>query len=283
MNDVKEKLVPLKNTVDSALEAGRALAQVARPGLVEDARPYAILRDASGAERIEYVDGCFEVKDRKRGTVKLKDAESFLSYWGRHQDDSQIYATLDPAQFLAVFNDHRRDTPGWRDHRALYTLAYSREWKAWEERNRKKFDGNVAFAEWLEDQAPDIVQPSGAEMLELALNFRVGEQIAFSNPVHLQSGQTELSYTKIVDASSRGTAGKLAIPDHFRISIPIFDGPTAGRHEFEARFRFRLRDNALSIWYELIRPHKIIERAFREIWLQIEQAAGVPVLFGTPD
>jgi len=37
------------------------------------------------------------------------------------------------------------------------------------------------------------------------------------------------------------------------------------------------------IWFELERPHKVLEAAFRETWARIEQATGRPMLLGTPE
>jgi len=267
-----------------ALEAGRQLG-AAKANPMRDGMPYAVLKDAQGRERIEYLDeGQQRQPHRLYGTVKLADEESFCAYFTQFGEPANIYASLDPARFVAVFNDHKKEMPGFRDHRAVLTLAHSREWEAWKSMDGKKFDGNVAFAEWLEDQAPDMVKPSGADMMQLALNFRVAEKIAFANPTRLQDGQTELTYSQIVEGSSQSAkGGKVKIPETFTIEIPIFAGLNAVRHAIEARFRYRLVGGVLSIWYDLVRPHKAVEEAFRAVWDYIQDETQTTILHGSPE
>jgi hypothetical protein len=43
---------------------------------------------------------------RPRANVKLRDTDSFIAYFNDHKAPrSRIYATLEPAQFIAVFDD----------------------------------------------------------------------------------------------------------------------------------------------------------------------------------
>lgn len=273
-----------KNMVQSALEAGTALARVVK-NTHEDGTDLVLVPPGYTTEALSRP----EVPFRKKGTVKLSDADSFISYWAHQKEDnSRIYGSMEPAQFLAVFNDYGNTAAqwvDWKDFRALYKLSYSREWDTWVKRNRQDFNGNEAFALWLEDNAIDIVSPDPAQMMDIALNMRVNQSQGFSNATRLQDGTVQLSYSNVVDANAgkATTGGTLKIPETFMIEIPVFEGLDSAKYQVEARFRYRLHSGALTIRYELVRPHKVIELAFKDLVALINEKAGVTVLFGTPE
>jgi uncharacterized protein YfdQ (DUF2303 family) len=275
--------------VAEAAELGRHLAVAQqKPQKAEgvlDAAPYIVLRDNAGGDRVEWLYGALPPPMRKTGTVKLSDQESFCLYYGVHGVSAVTYATMRPiAQFVAVFNDHGKDSAGWRDHRAVFTVQHSPEWLVWAASNGKKFDSTEDFARFIEDVSPDIVAPDPATMLAMALNFRVNESVAFSKAIRLQDGHTELVFNNLVSAESgNGAGGKIAIPDLFTIRVRIFDGINSPLYEVDARFRYRLSSGRLSIWYELVRPGRAIENAFAQLVEAITTATGAAVLFGHPE
>lgn len=277
------------NAIDSALDAGRRLALEVRKSPIDEGKPYVILRDADGSERVEFIDARFQQPARSKGTIPVNDVPTFLALWDRYSNmDSLIYGTLHPAQFIAVINDNCSDSderePGWRDWRIAYLLQHSKEWKEWTGRNRQPFGGTDKFAMWLEDQLPDIVKPGGAELLQIALTFRVGENIQFRQAIRLDNGQIDLDYTRIVEGSATGQAGrKVQIPEQFTIEVPVFDGLDAPKYRVEARFRYRLNNGALSLWYELIRPDDVLAAAFRAVYDAIAKGAKQGILYGKPE
>ena len=224
---------------------------------------------------------------RRVGTVKLADAESFLEYWKRQSgSDSYIYGSMQPAQFLAVFNEHTTKAVNgegnWRDHRALYTLQHSDEWMVWTKRSGQPFDGNETFAYWLEENLFDISKPDPAKFMDVALNIRVKRGEVFGNKVNLTDGNLVLEYANQVDAQA-GAGGKLAIPEKFEISLPVFKGLESPKYTVEARFRYRLNSGQLSLRYDLVRPAKVVEKAFKDLLETIQKVSKTTVLFGSPD
>lgn len=282
------------NEVATAAELGRMLAVAqADPRTVDglDDCPYIVLRDADGKERIEWLKEKNEPPHRKTGTVKLNDAESFIAYYEIHGNGAPVYASMEPLRFLAVLNEHTKDKAGYRDHRALFTVTHSKEWTTWTKHSGQgaAFNSNEGFALFLEDNAPDIVQPSSAEMLAIALNFRIKADVAFSVAQRLTDGRINLGYSNMVDASAEAPAApgasavKLTIPEKFTIEVPVFAGLAAPRYQVDARFRYRLREGKLTLWYELERPHKVVEAAFEELWESIKAGTNATILHGSPE
>lgn len=276
-------------SVKEASELGRLIAAKSlaiQRGQYLDASPFVILRTEAGNEKVEWLDKVAEQPHRKTGSVKLNDAESFIAYYALHSEGAPVYATLQPAQFVAVLNDHTKTEAGYRDHRSIFKVAHSPEWESWTKHNGSgaAFNSNESFALFLEENALDIVKPDAAQMLQIALNFRVNADVRFSTSQRLQDGNVELAFANVVNASAGSTAGgKLKIPETFTIEIPVFAGLNAKKYKVEARFRYRLREGSLSLWYELIHSRKAMEQAFKDIWAQIEKATKATILHGTPE
>lgn len=224
---------------------------------------------------------------RRRGFTKLHDIDSFGAFYKAHgHDHSAIYVDATNGRFVGVLNDNPENNiakADWRDYGCEYTPKFSPEWQEWKGRNKQKFDGNEAFAIWLEDNLEDVTEPENGKLLEIALNMRVHSNAAFSNAVRLADGNTEFSFTDVVEGSSHtSAAGKVRIPDRFEISIPVFEGRNARTYPVAARFRTRLAQGKLTVWYELIRPLKVHEAAVEDMIKHVEGLTGVDAYLGTP-
>lgn len=276
------------STLKTALQAGAALGDT-KPAPTTQHEPYVIVPEGHEINPLPPLRS----PPRKTGTVTAHDVESFIEYVQRHaSDDTVIYGSQNPARFIAVLNDHAKtqvddftsdasneeDVRGarWRDFRCCYPLVHSREWTTWMEKNRKPFPNNKDFAEWLEDNLVDIVEPAHGDMMRVALDFSVTSGASFSNPVDLDTGATRLSYT--LETKN----GAVEIPKVFTIEIPVFQGIEVTTYKIDARFRYKMREGGVDIRYELVRPHKVVEQAFKDELQLIRDQTKALVLFGEP-
>lgn len=235
------------------------------------------------AHKVEYI-AREALPRRKQGITVLHDAESFIAFFNRHKDGARsIYAALNPLGFIGLLNEHSDESAAWRDFGCRYTPVHSPEWKEWIEHSGKKFESNDQFAVWLEDNLADVTDPPNSSLLEIALNFRVNQAASFSNAVRLSDGDTQFSFTNTVEGSStNGQGGQVKIPEIITIDMPVFEGANSPKYELKAKFRYRLSGGRLNIWFELVRPHKVVEAAFKAMVDQIQTATKETVLFGTP-
>lgn len=224
--------------------------------------------------------------DRATSCAKLRDAASFVAYVNDHKvSRTRVYATLDPARFLAVVDDHfpatevgadeAAEQADWRGFRAEFAVPASREWELWNNANRKRM-GQLSFAEFLQDNLPDVAKPEGAALLEMALNFEAAQTGTFVAAQRLQDGSHNLTWKADNNAS-----GSVKLPELIELRIPVFENEEP--RELTARLRYRVDGGSLSIWFELIRPHKVLEAAFRECWQRIADQTEVPILLGSPE
>ena len=237
--------------------------------------------------KVEYIKRA-DFPPRKKGIVNLDDLKSFIHYFNNTNDGVKaIYGCVDPLQFTGLLNEHNSSDldmpPDWRDFGCKYVPKFSREWQTWTSRSKQPFDGNEAFAIWLEDNLADVINPDNGRLLEIAINFRVNSNAAFANQIRLQDGDTEFNFTNAVEGSSQSNGGKVKIPELITIAIPVFQGRSSQVYEIDAKFRFRLHSGSLKIHYELVRPHKVLEQAFNDMVDKIEEETKQTVLYGSPD
>lgn len=261
-----------KTDMQAVLDAGTALAEVK----VFDGSPFVIVPE--GHEIKDLSKGLLKPA-RKSGCAKLADAASFIDYVSAERTDhTRLYGTVNPPQVQAVFNDHGGDA-GWRDYRALYSFPLSVEWQTWKGADGKKMT-QEEFAYFIEANTPDMVSPPAADMLEISQTLQAKKKVNFASGLRLDNGQNQLTYEEEVSGSA-GAKGHLKIPELFTIGIPVFEG--GERYGVEARLRYRIQEGGkLSMWFELVRPHKIIEDAVNQTLAAIEAGLDTKILRGTP-
>ncbi len=224
---------------------------------------------------------------RKRGTTTLNDAESFIAVVNDQSDDcTRLFSTINPPTFTAVFN-HNADGAGWGDHRAKYDAPLSPEWKAWTGIDGKKHN-QLDMAQFLETNMVDVVyiksaagepgSPDGATLLEICRTLEATKKVNFKSSVRLTDGSTQFTYDE--DVAGSAVKGTMTIPEQFSIGVPVFEN--GEKYRLDVRFRYRIADGGqLVIWLELIRPHKVIEDAVKQLRAHIGSETGLQVLNGS--
>lgn len=246
-------------------------------------RAFVLLPMADGSVKVEYLERP-DLPVRKSGTVQANDTESYIAAVNRFHNEKHtvIYAALKPASFMAVLNDHTVEANQWRDHRVAFSLGNSKEFDLWSAECKQDMS-QEKFAFFIEDNLPDFKNPTGAKMLELALNFKVNRKVNFKSAMNLADGTMQLEYADLQEGGGSGPTRRMPIPEVFTIEIPVWGGLKAKKYVFDARLRYRVDNGTLTIRYDLIRPHKVVEQAFKDVLEQIQ--AGVKkstVIFGAP-
>lgn len=259
------------NSIQAAIDAGMTLAEVRDVGET----PFVVL--PSGAS-VQDLSKFLLAPPRKTGTVTLSDVASFIAFVKAEcTEDTRLYGQFIQPVFTAVINDHGA-APGWRDYRATYACPLSVEWRTWSGKSGQQMN-QEGFAQFIEDNLPDIAVPTAAEMLEISRSLEAKKKVNFASGIRLSNGQNELTYEEEITGTAQ--KGKLKVPEEFQIGIPVLEGGI--RYAVNARLRYRIADGGkLSMWYELIRPHKILEDAVAAVCSEIEQKTSMPVFNGKP-
>jgi len=256
----------------------RAIAALAAAGqqpLVVEGVPVLILPEGY---RLHQMDHLAAAPARKKGNTVLNDLASLIDVVKEQKTPStHLYGTLNPPSFVAVFND-THDAAGWGDHKASYTPPVSPEWLNWIKFNGTKQD-QAALAQFIEDNVDDVVEPEGALLLEICRTLQAKKDVNFVSHTRASDGSVAFTYDEDVKGSSP-VRGGMAIPEQFIIGIPVFEN--GDRWRVTVRLRYRLAGGQLTMWYELVRPHKVIEVAVKDIREKLAAGTELHVLNGTP-
>ncbi len=179
---------------------------------------------------------------------------------------------------MAVFNDNADShIAGWQDHSAKYSCPLSPEWKTWTASSGKQMS-QADFAAFIENNLPDIAKLPAADMLEISRSLEAKKKVNFASGIRLSNGQNELTYEEEITGTAQ--KGQLNVPEEFTIGIAVLEGGVS--YAVQARLRYRIADSGkLTMWFELIRPHKVVEDAAREVWAQIEAGTELAVFNGS--
>lgn len=248
--------------------------------------PYIVVPEGYSIESLE---NFMPQPTRKKGAVTMQDPASFIDFINTHKTEAtRIYGTVEPSVFIAILDDHGsdKDGAGWKDHRATYTCPKSKEWNIWNGSDKKGMS-QVAFAEFIENNLVDIVvpadepkAPAGTDMLQIATTFRAQKKVAFQSGQLLSNGQVQFQYVEDINGQA-GPKGQINVPEKFFIGIPVFEN--GDPYKIEAKLRWRLQDGgALSMWYELVRVHKVQEAAFMDVWNAIATGTEIKLWRGSP-
>lgn len=234
--------------------------------------------------RLQDLEKLMPAPTRTRHDLTVLDADTFIAYVNRFSNPATAVFCNGPAgrTFTAVIDYDTPDTPSWGDHKASYCCPISIEWGRWTERDRKRLS-QAEFAEFIEDNVKDIVQPadkpaapSAADMLEISRTLEAKKNISFRQGTRLDNGQVQLTYNEQIDGRA-GETGQLTIPEEFYIGVQPFLGGDG--FAVTARFRYRITEGRLVMWYELVRADKVLEEAYKAVRQKIATSIGSVPLY----
>ncbi len=206
---------------------------------------------------------------RIKATIELRSAQSFCDYVAQYAaKGASVFCDLKAQRFTAVLDYHvNQDNPAWAGHKATYTCPIDSRWKTWTSRNGKPMS-QVEFAQFIEDNLPDIVKPDGTDMLTVSRTLQAKKKVDFKSDQNLSNGDIQFTYNE----TTNGSAGNIEIPQEFVLGIPVYEG--GAKYEVIARLRYRISEGNLSMWYDLVRPERMEEDAFKETADNIKQQCG---------
>ena len=124
----------------------------------------------------------------------------------------------------------------------------------------------------VQDIHPGENLPSASDLLTFCSAIEDKRTVTFKKSVSLQDGRVELTYAeKTSDAAEQ----KMQLFREFQIALrPYLDRDAT--YAVRAALRFRIRDGAISFWYELKGLEAVREQIRSDIRKELE-ASGLPV------
>lgn len=238
------------------------LARVAEPRIVtQNGVPFAVIPEGAHVVSLEQFAFSTHAKqpERIKQTVTVLDPISFIEYYRLFSDEeSRVFAYEPQNSVTAILDHHINDgSPRWGQHKLTLAMRHSEEWTRWTGSNNKQMT-QQAFAEFLEQNSIDIVDPAPAAMMDVARDLIANTEVEFGSGLRMSDGQVKFKYTETVRASVNG--GTVSVPEKFQLMLPVYVG--GERVRIDALLRFRVKDGKLSLWYTLIRPEEVLRSAF---------------------
>lgn len=163
------------------------------------------------------------------------------------------------------------------EHRATLTLQPSTEWEIWTGASGKMMS-QIEFARFIEENSPDVIRPSGADLLEIARDFHAVRSADFRQIVRTDSDNERLEFSDSTVAGKTTGGQMVEVPTMFVIKIPVYFGEPAV--ELIARFRWRQEGTALLLGVKLDRLENVRQAEFRRIMTDVAERTGFPAYFG---
>lgn len=207
-----------------------------------------------------------------RGRLSMHSIQSLASYAAAHGNAaSALFSDQDKKCFTVVldWHDQSEQVNGWGDHTAEYQLHHTPEWKAWNGISGRAM-AQTAFAEFIEENLPDVIEPTSADLLEAILNVSGKKNITFKTAKNLTNGDTQLIWDETTETNGT-TKGEASLPSKLTIKIPVYRGAEKETtFEIKAFLRYRIHEGKLAFELKLHRPEKAAEQAY----LEVQEALG---------
>lgn len=265
-NPPTEVLDP-RSSLDAAIDGAR----LASPLIDRGDRQFAFVPDGY---TLKDITDPLRLPSRIRQQVVLDDRASLTAFVNRFQnDDAVLIADYDNLTVRAQIDFHSAALdPMACEFRADLVLRKSEEFQRWDAVEGELHEQGW-FAEFLEENAVDIVDPEPAVMIEISRDLEATQDVVFKSGARPESGDRAFVY----ETETR-TKGEIKVPREFAISIPIYNGEEP--ETLRARFRFRVTPKGLQLGFVWHRVEYLRRAHFAAIATQVAEDTGRPLFFG---
>lgn len=224
-------------------------------------------------QRLKQDESLLEAPRRTMRTVEAWELSGLISYVNRFKTDkTALYCTHDKSPSVtARIDDHQKAGPAHAGHICQFPCPVTEEWGRWTGATGKPLD-QQKFAEFMEDNIRDIIEPTGAEFMTAITNLSVKRNLEFKSGTRLSDGQVQFAYIE-----TDGAQGQAVVPQKITVGLPIFMG-VPKRYAIDARVKYRLeKDGKLILWFELDRPDLSRAAAYAELLQTITEQTGLEI------
>lgn len=213
-----------------------------------------------------------------KAKIDAHDVDGFVDYINQFKGEgTRIFAALEPKPALkAVIDYHSPAQAALCSHIVNCAMQHSEEWKRWTGTDgAKNAMTQKAFGLFIEDNAKDVIVPSGGDLLQMALQFSSLRAVTFQSGQRLQDGTVAFEYK---EEEKSGTA---RLPPQIELGLPVFRGDKEA-YKIKARLKYVIKDGQLAIWFELERPDLVMDEAYQQVITDVAARTSISIFRGMP-
>lgn len=259
------------------VDAISRLARAALPVIDHPQGGKAIMRPDGTLEHLRPLD---PVLSHVKQKVAALDTSSFVAYVNRFKvcadgegEKTTIFADPKGAKLRAVIDYHAGEKPDRCEHAITFDVPVSEQWSRWRAIDGKGMS-QIEFAEFIEENCLDIVDPPAATFLDLVTGLQAKKKVAFESGVRLQDGSHQITFAEEVEAKGRG---QMLVPSEFSIGVPIYFNGEA--YKVRCLLRYRIHEGALTFFIKLHRRQFLEYTAFSDVCTAVSTGTSLPVLY----
>lgn len=237
----------------------------------EGFKPFRVKADGS----IETLEGLRSIQPFRKGQVIFYEGLSFGRFVNRFKNPTTVlFADSVGKSFTAALDYHPglpdQTSASWDLFRGILPLRHTESWKTWTAANKEPMT-QAEFAQFLEDNIPDIADPSGAKLVEIARSLEAKTDVNYSSHIREEDGSHRFNYSEQVNGTA---AGGVTIPAEITLVLQPFEGSKT--YPIKARFRYRVNAKQVAMWFDLVRMQDVLTAAFDDELLKIDGEVNGP-------
>jgi uncharacterized protein YfdQ (DUF2303 family) len=258
------------------------------------ARKAAIVQNVTTADGRQYliVPAGYEAKDvtdahgLKPGVPKyisqridLHAVDALIEYVNIYKTANTILlADIHANVIMALIDYHSADGKAANvAHVATMTLPHSDEWNIWKAVDDKLVE-QLAFARFLEENHPDVVQPNAGELIEAARDLHANRNVKFTKVVRTDSDNENFVAEDTTTLRSNKTGEGVELPREFMLRIPIYFGESP--IDMKAHLRWKVGDDGMKLGIKLWRAEHVRQAEFKRIVTDAAERTSLRAIFG---
>lgn len=288
-----------ENHVETAARLALSTVQSSEIIKLDDGRIFAFVPRGPGMMALENITQPHALAPPLPTFVKqnvtLQDEGSLVLYANKFKNnDTLLFADIATDKIVAAIDYHNipaNNRPGEASaipaiggdqpkaqllaHSAVLHMPKSEEWATWTGVDGKMMP-QLDFVRFLEENAPDVVEPDAADLIEACRDMQALRKVNFTSVVRTESNNAERF--EYVDENKASSKGAVEVPNAFKLELPVyFNGKS---YLLDARLRWHLDDGVLRLGIKLLRADKLRQTVFKEIVGAISDATQLDVIYG---
>jgi uncharacterized protein YfdQ (DUF2303 family) len=213
--------------------------------------------------------------------VEVQALDSLIEYVNAFKTPhTKLFANINANSITGLIDYHQQDGKAANvAHSVTMELPFSEEWVTWMEIDGKLMD-QLSFARFLEENHPDIAQPTAAELIEMARDLHAVRNVRFTKVVRTDSDNESFTVDDSTTLNSTRSSDKLELPRQFTLKIPVYFGERP--IEMSAFLRWRVdQTEGMKLGIKMWRPEHVRQAMFKEIVLDAAGRTELVAVYGT--